>query len=65
MKLKPDLVLAVCLALPAGAAADELSYPSKAFAEADATDKKWFLDKIGAPLFWQKSKGSRSVKGGE
>ncbi|MCX5790630.1 MAG: S8 family serine peptidase [Elusimicrobia bacterium] len=40
----------------------ELAYPPKAAVEADAPDKTWFLTKIQAPLFWAKSKGSRSMR---
>ncbi|MDD5210490.1 MAG: S8 family serine peptidase [Elusimicrobiales bacterium] len=40
----------------------ELSYPPKDEERTGEPDKKWFLDKIQAPLFWQKSKGSRSVR---
>ena len=39
-----------------------LAYPPKLDAAAAEPDKTWFLTKIQAPLFWGKSKGSRSVR---
>ena len=40
----------------------ELAYPPRVAAEAEEPDKTWFLSKIQAPLFWEKSKGSRLVR---
>lgn len=51
-------------ALPMIAAAQrqELSAPPELTAQADDSDGSWFISKIQAPLFWEKSKGSRSVR---
>jgi len=40
----------------------ELAYPPAQAEERSEPDKTWFLSKIQAPLFWEKSKGSRSVR---
>lgn len=40
----------------------EPGYPPRIEAAAAEPDRKWFLSKIRAPLFWEESKGSRSVR---
>ena len=40
----------------------ELAYPPAPAVERAEPDRTWFLAKIQAPLFWEKSKGSRSVR---
>lgn len=40
---------------------DGVMYPP-ALAAAPAEEKDWFLSKIQAPVFWERSKGSRAVK---
>ncbi|MFA6434971.1 MAG: S8 family serine peptidase [Elusimicrobiales bacterium] len=45
----------------AAAQLQEPSAPPELDAQADNSDGSWFISKIQAPLFWEKSKGSRSV----
>ena len=40
----------------------EFAYPPAQAEERAEPDKTWFLSKIQAPLFWEKCKGSRSVR---